>query len=312
MSSRQGESETLARRLLDRLRPLLRLLADIAVALAAIAACVAVIRLGVMPLLEASLPLGDAQITFLRRAGVTAALLAGYLAVARFYERRKATELAPAPLAIALGALSGMAMIGLTVASLFALGKYQLQAYRGWSAAWPILVMIVLAVLFEEVIFRGVIFRLLERHAGTVTALAIQAPAFGALHLFNQGTTAVTALSVTLLGAFWALVYVRTRNLWAVVAHHAAWNATIFVSGVPLSGQEEWRAAAPWESAYQGPVWLTGGAFGPEDSLINIVVMTVAVAALAVWIVERGLLMKGARSESRARLAEDRPATRPD
>lgn len=257
-------------------------------ALLAIAACVAAYRLGVMALLERVLPVGETALTVLRRVGVIASLFAGYWLVARYYERRRLDELAFPPAAVFVSALAGAALIGATIVVLFAIGNYQVVAYRGWGAAWPLMASIVIAVVIEEVVFRGVLFRLLEQHTGTVRALIVQAVFFGALHVFNSDTTAMTVLSVTLLGAFWALIFVRTRSLWTSIANHAMWNLTIFVSGVPLSGQESWRSAAPWESVVQGPVWLTGGGFGPEDSVINVVVMACVVAALAYRARRRG------------------------
>jgi len=265
------------------LKRFFRMLVDIVVALLVIGACVASYRLGIMALLENIFPLNDIQITVLRRIGVTASLFLGYWAVAKYYERRVITEFAFRPLAIPISAFSGIALIGMTILTLFALDNYRMLSFRGYSAALPIMGQIPLAVVFEEVVFRGVIFRLLEQHAGTVKALVTQALIFGGLHLFNEGTSAMTVISVTLLGAFWAAIYVYSRNLWVVVANHFAWNATIFVSGVPLSGQEEWRLSAPFESSYQGPVWLTGGGFGPEDSIINILVMACALGGLAYW-----------------------------
>lgn len=48
---------------------------------------------------------------------------------------------------------------------------------------------------------------------------------------------------------------------------------------------QQWRLSAPFESGVRGPVWLTGGGFGPEDSVINIVVMACALGGLgwAAW-----------------------------
>lgn len=46
-------------------------------------------------------------------------------------------------------------------------------------------------------------------------------------------------------------------------------------------GTESARVSAPLESTNEGPVWLTGGAFGPEDSILNILVMASAVLVLA-------------------------------
>ncbi len=275
------------------------LLLDLAVALFAVGAAVALYRFGIMTLLEKLLPLSELQFMILRRAGVMAALFFAYWTVARYYEKRTITELAFKPLAILVSALFGIILIGITILSLYALEHYQLVSFRGYSAALSIMVAIALGVVLEEVVFRGVIFRLLEQHAGTVIALVVQASIFGGLHLFNDGTSAMTVISVTLLGAFWAVIYVYSRNLWVVVANHVAWNLTIFVPGVPLSGQEAWRLSAPFESSYQGPVWLTGGGFGPEDSLINVLVMACALGGLAYWAWRRRSFTAGSWSNSR-------------
>jgi uncharacterized protein len=101
----------------------------------------------------------------------------------------------------------------------------------------------------------------------------------------------VTLVSVTLLGLLWAGVFVLTRNLWVVAAHHAAWNFTILLSGVPLSGIDDWRTLSPIESRYVGPDGLTGGIFGPENSLL--VMMVVLMAVLVIWrfAIRRGALV---------------------
>lgn len=270
-----------------------RLAADVGLALLVIGASVAAFRWGVMALVEKLLPLAEVALTVVRRVGVTAVLIAAYWAVARYYEHRRTGELSFRPLAIALGAALGVALIGVTILALYALGNYRLLGIRGLSAALPVMVLIVLGVVFEEVVFRGVVFRLLERDAGTLGALVAQAPLFGVLHLFNEGTSAMTVISVTLLGALWASIYVRWRNLWVVVANHAAWNLAIFVTGLPLSGQERWRASAPLETSYQGPDWVTGGGFGPEDSILNVVVLAAALGVLLHRLRQRGLLRRG-------------------
>ena len=87
-------------------------------------------------------------------------------------------------------------------------------------------------------------------------------------------------IAVTLAGLLWAAVFVLTRNLWAAAANHAAWNFTILLAGVPLSGIEDWRKLAPLESRFAGPDWLTGGMFGPESSLLVVASTTVAVVLL--------------------------------
>ncbi|MDX1502684.1 MAG: type II CAAX endopeptidase family protein [Thermoanaerobaculia bacterium] len=272
----------------------MRLLADLAVPLLAIGACIVLYRLGFAALAESLFSPEGVLVTVFRRLGVIVSLFLGYWAAARYYERRRPTELALEPVPAALSALLGIGLIGATILALFALGQYRLLSVRGVSAALPLMSMIVLMVVIEEAVFRGVIFRLLEKHTGTVSALVVQSLGFGLLHLLNEGTTAVTVISVTLLGAFWSLIFVHSRNLSVVIANHAAWNLTIFVAGVPLSGAEEWRLSAPLETASEGPLWLTGGSFGPEDSVVNILVMAGAVLVLASRTRRKGAFVAGA------------------
>ena len=113
----------------------------------------------------------------------------------------------------------------------------------------------------------------------------MQAVLFAIWHLGNVerggiGDVVTMLVSVTLAGLLWGAVFILTRNLWATAANHAAWNFTILLSGVPLSGNEDWRAIAPLESHFAGPDWLTGGMFGPESSLLVIVSTSVAVVLL--------------------------------
>ena len=113
----------------------------------------------------------------------------------------------------------------------------------------------------------------------TANGLTGSAVIFGAVHLSNNGAHWVTLLSVTLAGLMWTTVFIVSRNIWVVAAHHCCWNATIFMIGVPLSG-EDWRAQALFETVSHGSVLWTGGAFGPEDSLINVFVSIAICVAL--------------------------------
>jgi uncharacterized protein len=179
---------------------------------------------------------------------------------------------------------------------LFACGFFQMTSSRGWSAAWGVFGAILVAATLEEITFRGLLFRIVEDRLGTRFALVVSALTFGAMHLANHGARWVTLASVTLLGLMWAELFVVTRNLWATAAHHAAWNATIFVVGLPLSGSEEWQARAPWEAVARGSELVTGGAFGPEDSLLNLAV--VAAMLFVGWRFVLGRAISGGPSKN--------------
>ena len=241
-------------------------------------------RQGLLPLIDAWLQPDAGTLSAIRRIGILLAAVAGYWVYVRWHEQRTPTELKPPLLGMPLGAAGGALMVGLPIAMLFAIDAYEPVLVRGASSAlWGVAALIVIAATLEELVYRGLLFRLLERAVGTTAALFLQALVFAIGHLENlpQGSAldlAAMLVSVSLLGVLWAGLFVLTRNLWVVAAHHAAWNFTILLSGLPLSGIEDWRALAPMESRMAGPDWLTGGMFGPETSWL--VIATTAMATL--------------------------------
>ncbi|MBU2880477.1 CPBP family intramembrane metalloprotease [Psychrosphaera sp. B3R10] len=204
----------------------------------------------------------------------------GYYLYVKYYEKRRPDELTFRASHLFYGAVSGAALISVTSLLLFYLGYYEVVSFQGLEGIPIVGSTILVAAMLEEFLFRGVLFRVIEAHVGTLFSLSFVATLFGLLHLFNENTTVVTAFSVTLLGVFWGGIYVLTRNIWVVGLNHAAWNFSIFSTGIPLSGNEDWRAVAPFESIYNGPLLLTGGEFGPEDSIINIIVLLISVVVI--------------------------------
>jgi hypothetical protein len=276
-------SEGIAR---QRMRVTVRMLGSLLLGGIAILGSVLVYRQGLLPLVDAVFQPGPEWLSAFRRAGILLSALAGYWAYVHWHEKREATELRLQPVHILLAGASGVGLLVLPIAVLFALGAYEMVLFRGASPALLGAAAIIgIAATLEELVYRCLLFQLLERAWGTGVAMAAQSVLFALQHLENveQGGTAdavVMLVSVTLLGLLWAGVFVLVRNLWVVAANHAAWNFTILLSGVPLSGIEDWRALAPLESRYSGPAWLTGGMFGPESSLLVIVPVSVAVVLL--------------------------------
>lgn len=259
-----------------------------------IVGAIALVRQGLVPLLDHLFHPAPSILSAARRLGIFLAVLAAYAACVRLLERRAVDELHPRPMPILLGGAGGALMIGLPIALLFALGAYQLLQVRGLSPAlWSVAAQIFIAAMLEELAYRALLFRVLERALGTGIALALQALAFALPHLENlahgNALDAASLLATCLvLGTFWAGLFVLTRNLWVGVAHHAAWNFTILLSGVPLSGIEDWRALAPLQSSVAGPAWLSGGQFGPESSLPVIALSALATACLLRYAKRRG------------------------
>jgi len=252
-------------------------------------------RQGLLPLIEAAFHPGPEGLSAVRRVGILVAAMAGYWAFVHWREKRQATELRLQLGRLLVGGAGGALLVAVPIAALFAMGAYQLDLFRGVSPALlGTAVLIFIAATLEELVHRCLLFRVLEGAWGTRVALALQAVLFALPHLENlkQGRAldvAAMLVSVSLLGLLWGALFALTRNLWVVVANHAAWNFTILLSGVPLSGNEDWRALAPLGSRYAGPDWLTGGQFGPESSPL---VMASALVAV-VWLL-RALPKPGA------------------
>jgi hypothetical protein len=269
-----------------RLRVASRALRSLLLGAAAILGAVVLFRQGLLPLIDVVFQPGPAWLGAFRRAGILLVAVSAYWAYVRWHDQREATELRLQPLRLALGGAGGVALVGLPIAALFALGAYEVVLFRGVSPALlGVAAIIGIAAVVEELVYRCLLFRVLERAWGTGVALAIQGVVFALLHLGNvehgsAGDVMAMLVSVALLGLLWAGLFVLARNLWVVAAHHAAWNFTILLSGAPLSGIEDWRAIAPIESRYAGPDWLTGGMFGPESSLLVMVSIAVAVVLL--------------------------------
>jgi membrane protease YdiL (CAAX protease family) len=84
-----------------------------------------------------------------------------------------------------------------------------------------------------------------------------------------------------LAGWLLAWAYLRTRALWVGWGFHFAWNASMGpLFGLPVSGITSF---SPVLSTYtRGPVWLTGGGYGPEGSAVAIGVLLLLLFVMAV------------------------------
>jgi membrane protease YdiL (CAAX protease family) len=216
----------------------------------------------------------------LKRAGallLCAIVLSSYWAYVRIIEKRPVTELSRPGMLRELGAgvLLGACLFCLTVGVLTALGVYQVTGSNGWTAMLATVPGFILAGILEEVVMRGIVFRIVEQSLGSWMALAISAAIFGLLHLLNPGATLLNAGAVMLeAGVLLAAAYMLTRRLWFCIGIHIAWNFTeggIF-SAVVSGG----HAKGLLQAKLAGADWLSGGAFGAEGSVVAVAICTAA------------------------------------
>jgi CAAX protease family protein len=157
------------------------------------------------------------------------------------------------------------------------------------ALSYPFAAALVAAV-GEETLMRGVLFRIVERSLGSWIALALSAALFGALHGFNAGATVLSSIAIALeAGVLLAAAYMCSRRLWLPIGVHTGWNFTEGgVFGASVSGGQEHGMLA---SVFRGPDLLTGGAFGPEASLVAVVVCLALGVAFIVLAVRRGRVL---------------------
>jgi len=218
-----------------------------------------------------------------------AGTLALYVGYVRLVERRRLDELAGARAAPELvrGLVLGASLFSATIGVMCVVGVGTVEGAGDWDGAARALVGAVAAAITEEILLRAIFFRIVERSLGTWSALAMSAALFGLVHVFNPGASVTSTLAIALeAGILLAAALVVTRRLWLPFGLHAAWNFTEGgVFGASVSGTRPHGLLA---SRFDGPTLLTGGAFGPEASIIAVVICFAAGAALLIVAHRRG------------------------
>lgn len=203
--------------------------------------------------------------------GVVSSVLAvfAYLLLFKFYEKRKISELSLSGITknLTMGIVLGATLQSLTVFVIWLNGAYSIVAVNSWLYLLPGITMAFSSAVFEEILMRGILFRITEEKLGSYMALIISALIFGALHLGNPNSTLLLAFGLAIqAGLLLGTAYIYTRNLWFPIAIHFAWN--FFQSGIfgaAVSGNSTGKSL--FTSEINGADWFTGGAFGPEGSL---------------------------------------------
>jgi len=197
-------------------------------------------------------------------------------------EKRRMSELSLHKMLthLALGLLMGAVLISLTVGVVALAGQVRITAINPLAAIIPALAMALQSATIEELLFRGVLMRLLNTRFGSLPALIISALIFGGLHKMNPDATWISALAVAIeAGLLLGMAFLASGTLWLPIGIHFAWNFmqsgiySLRVSGMQLPD-------GLLSTQISGPLWATGGAFGVEQSAQAVVFCLIASAAL--------------------------------
>lgn len=227
---------------------------------------------------------------------VVALAIAGfavYIGYAHFAERRSVAELGLQGMGreLGFGLLVGAGLYTACELVLMGLGIYRITGLNPPGYMVPAIAMAISSSVFEELLFRGVLFRSVEAWFGSWAALVVSSLVFGLTHLINPQGTLEGALFIAVeAGILLAAAVMLTRRLWLSIGFHMAWNYTqsAIFSGV-VSGND----AAPGliRSTVAGPDLLTGGRFGVESSVLALVLCTSTGIVMLVMAVRRGRIV---------------------
>lgn len=232
----------------------------------------------------------DPLISLMQVVGMAGLALLIYVGFVRLVERRPVSELGLSGMGkeLGIGLLVGAGLYTAAVLILMLLGIYRIEGTNPAIFMLTALPMAVSSSIFEELLFRGVLFRILEEWLGSWFALATSSLLFGFMHLLNPQGTLEGAIFITIeAGLLLAAAYMVTRRLWMSIGFHFAWNYTqsgIF-SGVVSGGESD---PGLFKAAIEGPDWLTGGSFGLESSLIAFLLCTTTGVVLLLLAIRRG------------------------
>lgn len=150
------------------------------------------------------------------------------------------------------------------------LGCYHVKAITPSAALFDQLGLFFLVGACEEILFRGVIFRMIEGKWGLGTALIVSALLFGIMHIFNPGSSLWSCIAIAIeAGLLLGMAYKVSGTLWFPVGIHWAWNYFEGpVLGFLVSGSESGMPLL--KSVVTGNNMISGGKFGPEASVITV------------------------------------------
>ena len=123
-------------------------------------------------------------------------------------------------------------MIALSIV-LAPLGSYLPEDSRTFSdSLWTLLLVVIAAPIFEEILFRGRLYGLLRTKASPMVSVFLSSLMFGIMHL-----QPAVMLEGVLMGLLFSYAYLRSRSIFAPVILHMCNNALAYALKVLSYGE---------------------------------------------------------------------------
>ncbi len=170
-----------------------------------------------------------------------------------------------------LGLAGGIGAACVAVGPLFLTGAARIVHYDRPSGGGIAVGVFCLAAgaVGEEMAFRGYGFQLLLSKLGPWGAIVPVGVAFGLMHAGNPDSSRFGIVNTAGFGISFGYAYLRSRDLWLPIGLHFGWNCTLPAFGANVSGIKIFREILGYEAVWKAnPIW-SGGAYGPEASVLT-------------------------------------------
>jgi membrane protease YdiL (CAAX protease family) len=218
----------------------------------------------------------------------SAAALFTYILLFTYYEKRKIHELSLSafPKNVVLGFITGSFLQSFFIFIIFLAGGYVITKVNPVSFLIPVLTAALTAGFVAEIMIRGILFRLTEERFGTAVAIIVIILIFAVIHGSNKEATAISVIATASQAGFLiSAACVYSRSLWLPIFIHFSWDFT--EPGIYGGINPGIRISKTlFESKMSGHPLLTGGLFGPGNS-IQSVILCLMTGILFLWLAKR-------------------------
>lgn len=151
----------------------------------------------------------------------------------------------------------------------------------GWGALGILFLEHTLVGYWEELVFRGYLFRNMTEGMGLGLSIAISCALYGLIHATNPNAGLLSTGIIVLFGFLRIYGLLLTRFLWLSIGMHIGWN--FFQGPVFGFGASGHQKPSLMVLNLTGPDYLSGGAFGPEGSVLIVPVLILALLSMRWW-----------------------------
>lgn len=219
-------------------------------------------------------------------------LLVSYYYLFRLYDKRKINELSlkHLPKEMFFGGVLGFLTISLSIFILFLLGHYQAFGITTAHYSARGFTVLLFAALVEDLFHRGLVVREIENWLGSHIAIVV-AMVVELQHIYNPHSNLFSFFCYLIWGFTMAMMFIYTKRIWLPYFFHIGWNFAQPFFGSNLTGTDNMGTII--QSKFTGPVLLTGGATGIEDSIFTESFLLIIGIVLYCLAKKEGKIVKG-------------------